>query len=124
MRLQVVNVLSINACLPTLGFCIDFIMSPISPNTDPEAVDSKMAQSPEISKSEKIATELSSMSIVEGKVLDEDTADIINAETEYTDEYYKKLLRRIDLFLLPVMWVSKHIILEHISMSYYVLKLT
>jgi len=98
-------------------------MSPISPNTDPE-VDSKMAQSPEISKSEKIATELSSMSIVEGKVLDEDTADIINAETEYTDEYYKKLLRRIDLFLLPVMWVSKHIILEHISMSYFVLKLT
>ena len=57
-------------------------------------------------KSDIIATELSALSIADGKILDEDTADIINAENEYTPEYYKKLLRRIDLFLLPVMWVS------------------
>ena len=71
-----------------------------------EAVEKVVVQSGEISKSEKITADLSTMSILEGKILDEDTADIINAENEYTEEYYKKLLRRIDLFLLPVMWVS------------------
>jgi len=71
-----------------------------------EAVEKVVVQSGEISKSEKIIADLSTMSILEGKILDEDTADIINAENEYTEEYYKKLLRRIDLFLLPVMWVS------------------
>jgi hypothetical protein len=45
-------------------------------------------------------------SITEGKVLDEDTADIIAAEVEYSEEYYRKLLWKIDLWLLPVMWVS------------------
>jgi len=49
---------------------------------------------------------ISLRSIEAGKIVDESTADIINAETEYSDAYFKKLLFRIDLFLLPTMWAS------------------
>lgn len=34
-------------------------------------------------------------------------ADTIAAASEYTPEQYRKLLRKIDLYLLPVMWVSE-----------------
>ncbi len=39
--------------------------------------------------------------------LDDIAVDTVNAEHEYTPEQFKKLRRKIDLRLLPVMWVSK-----------------
>lgn len=45
-------------------------------------------------------------SIVEGKTNDV-VEDIVHAaESEYTPEQYRKLLWKIDLIILPLMWVS------------------
>lgn len=38
---------------------------------------------------------------------EEIAADTIAAASEYTPEQYRKLLWKIDLYLLPVMWVSE-----------------
>lgn len=47
-------------------------------------------------------------SFVEGKVSD-NTEDIVHAaESEFTAEQYRKLLWKIDLIILPMMWVSWH----------------
>jgi hypothetical protein len=44
--------------------------------------------------------------VAEGKLVDAIAADTLAAESEYTEEFYKKLRWKIDLWLLPVMWVS------------------
>lgn len=46
-------------------------------------------------------------SIVEGKI-DDLVLDTIDAEAEYTPEQFKKLRWKIDLWLLPLMWVSRN----------------
>ena len=40
-----------------------------------------------------------------GGDVDPTTADILEAEEEYTEEQYKKLLRKIDWTILPLMWI-------------------
>lgn len=59
---------------------------------------------PEIEKS-KNDTTLSAPSLTDGKV-DVVAEDIVNAAErhEYSDEQFRKLLRKIDLVLLPIMW--------------------
>lgn len=48
-------------------------------------------------------------SVVEGKVSDT-TEDIVHAaESEFTPEQYRKLLWKIDLIILPLMWVGRHL---------------
>lgn len=34
--------------------------------------------------------------------------DTINAEGQYTQQQYTRMLRKIDRYLLPLMWVSYH----------------
>ena len=40
-----------------------------------------------------------------GKI-DDIIIDTVNAETEYTSEQFRKIRWKIDLWLLPLMWVS------------------
>lgn len=42
--------------------------------------------------------------VEEGK-LTEYTLDIVQASDEYTEEQYRKLVRKIDFILLPLMWI-------------------
>ena len=51
---------------------------------------------------------------------EEIAADTIAAASEYTPEQYRKLLWKIDLYLLPVMWVgdtAKFLFLENLLTS-------
>jgi ACS family allantoate permease-like MFS transporter len=58
-------------------------------------------------KDEKnIMSTLSVADKIVGTDIDEATADIVQAEEEYTEEQYAKLLRKIDWTLLPLMWLA------------------
>ena len=59
----------------------------------------------EISKEEPPIVE--APSIHTGKAQEEIAVDIVHAaEAEFTPDQYKKLLRKADFILLPLMWVS------------------
>lgn len=46
-------------------------------------------------------------SVQEGKVDETNAADIVfAAEEQFTQEQYRKLLRKVDFIILPLMWVS------------------
>ncbi|KAF9878393.1 hypothetical protein CkaCkLH20_03885 [Colletotrichum karsti] len=66
----------------------------LQPAKDPEAGNAKP-------DSETIAR----MSIDDGEVVEKIAIDTINAESEYTVEEYRRLLWKIDLWLLPLMWL-------------------
>lgn len=36
-----------------------------------------------------------------------EAADMVNAADEFTEEQYRKVLRKVDWILLPLMWVSE-----------------
>jgi hypothetical protein len=52
----------------------------------------------------KVLSTPSQPSLGLGKI-DDIIVDTINAETEYTPEQFRKLRWKIDLWLLPLMWV-------------------
>lgn len=68
------------------------------------SIQPRTGKSHEPNEINKSVTREDTISITDGKVVNEVTADILNAESEYATEYMRKLLWRIDLFLLPVMW--------------------
>ena len=45
-------------------------------------------------------------SIAEGQVDEKLAVDTVNAENEYTAQEYRRLLWKIDLWLLPLMWAG------------------
>jgi len=52
-------------------------------------------------------------------IADAEAIDIVHAsEAEYTDEDYRKILRKVDWILLPVMWVRLHIPILIIAFVY------
>jgi hypothetical protein len=55
----------------------------------------------------KVLSNPSQASIGLGKI-DDIVIDTVNAETEYTAEQFHKLRWKIDLWLLPLMWVRVH----------------
>ncbi|RDW61677.1 hypothetical protein BP5796_11569 [Coleophoma crateriformis] len=69
-----------------------------------------MSQVDSVNKLEKLCdgpvNAVDSVSIAEGSMeVDQLALDVVNAETEYTEAQYRKLRRKIDLRLLPVMWL-------------------
>jgi hypothetical protein len=68
---------------------------------------SKVGQDADITKANPTEAPLESASVHEGKFPDTNAIDIVHAaEEEFTEEQYRKLVRKVDLILLPLMWVS------------------
>jgi len=57
------------------------------------------------SSSVEMATIKKRNSVEVGEVSDISEEDIVAAESEYTEEQYKQLRRKIDRYLLPLMWL-------------------
>lgn len=76
------------------------------PESIPNVSDEKHIFTKDIKIDEKSDIEPNSPDLAEGEVIVFDkagNADIIK-ETDYSEEEYKKLLRKIDRYLLPLMW--------------------
>jgi hypothetical protein len=72
----------------------------IAPNTEPQPQNQDVEEL-------KVLSNPSQTSIGLGKI-DDIIIDTVNAETEYTPEQFRKLRWKIDLWLLPLMWVCIH----------------
>lgn len=59
-------------------------------------VDAKMSSEPDIKKNDELDVNDKPTDVIEGTIED---------ATEYSDSYFRKLRFKIDLFLLPLMWV-------------------
>lgn len=67
----------------------------------------KVGQDADITKANPTEAPRESASVHEGKFPDTKAVDIVHAaEEEFTAEQYRKLVRKVDLILLPLMWVS------------------
>jgi hypothetical protein len=55
---------------------------------------------------ESVAHDLAVPTLEKGELISDVALDTVEAEHEYTDEDFRKLRWKIDLWLLPLMWVS------------------
>lgn len=63
-------------------------------------------QDTDITKAEVSLPPTETASVHEGKYHETKAVDIVHAaEAEYTEEQYRKLVRKVDFVLLPLMWV-------------------
>lgn len=65
-----------------------------------------MASSPLEEKKEIISVPLEPIISCQVGEIKSFAVDTVNAQAEYTNGEYKRLLRKIDWFLLPLMWVA------------------
>lgn len=73
----------------------------------------KIGQNADITKASPTDAPPESASIHEGKFPDAKAVDIVHAaEEEFTEEQYRKLVRKVDLILLPLMWVSSQRVIK------------
>jgi hypothetical protein len=73
----------------------------------------KVGQDADITKANLMEAPHESASVHEGKFPDTKAIDIVHAaEEEFTAEQYRKLVWKVDLILLPLMWVSSRAVMR------------